>query len=231
MMNYLLVLLMAHAAPHKSAAPDYPDFVHIDTIRYMLQTPDRAADIKKMGPQGYKQLRAILFSPTEPVDKRWNAALVMAKIGGVDSLPDIERASKDKVWYMRSASLLALGIVSKDKAMQKARYLMQKDQALLVRASALQVLAQNPVVDRDFLWTQMYNPMNFNNGQSLSIRHSILKVLSENQKKTETAKFVALMRENDPQIQNAAQRSLEVLYKKKAPIGLTRDKQLAFWKD
>lgn len=226
MIQYLLVLFLAQAAPHQSK---FPTVVHKETIRNLLKTPDQAAEIKKMGPEGYRHLQSIMFSPDEQIAHRWNATLTLAKIGAAESAPDIDKALHNSVWYMRSAGLLAHSLITPDQGVSKAKEFLRRDPALLVRASALQVLAQGPTLDRGFLWAELYNPLNFNDGQSLSIRQSILKVLGRAPQKSETGKYVALMRENDSQIQEAARRSLETLYQRKAPPYMSKSQQLAFW--
>lgn len=209
MTSLLLMFFMAHSAPHTS----FPDNVSKATLRQMVATADRPEEIKKLGPEGYKQLRTIMLSSDEKVEHRWNATLVLAQIGGPDSLPDIEKALKDSTWYMRSAGLLATSLVDKQRGYKIAKDLMSKDPALLVRASALQVLAQDGKLDRSFLWKELYNPRNFSNGHGLSIRQSILKVLAKNAEKSESAKFAALVKETDKAVRVLAQQSLTTLNK------------------
>lgn len=179
MFSLLLICLMGNASPHTS----FPEAVDKRTVRHLLSSSERSQDLKKLGPEGYKQLRAIMFSPSEKIEHRWNAVLSLAKIGGTDSLADVEKALKDSTWYMRSAGLLATRLIDKQMGQARAKELMSHDPALMVRASALQVLAQDEKVDRPYLWSQLKNPRNFNNGRGLSIRESILQVLGQNVQK------------------------------------------------
>jgi len=212
MLHLLLMYSLVFAAPlNKSINPEFPQNVSKETIRSLIVKTDRTDDIKKLGPAGYMQLRDIMLSSNEQVEHRWKATLALAQIGGVDSLPDIEHALKDSSWYMRSVGLLATSLVDRSRATDVAKKLMSADPALLVRASALQVLAQEKDVDRNFLWKELYNPRNFSKGQGLSIRQSILKVLSQNALKSESQKFIALSREGDGAIKKLAQSGLDSL--------------------
>lgn len=194
-----------HAAPHK----DFPQNVSIQSVKALLKKADQVDEIKPLGPQAYKHLREIMLSEKEGMTHRWNAVLAMARIGGHESQPDIDAALKHNTWFIRSAGLLASSIVHKEKGFEKAKQFLRRDPALLVRATALQVMAQEDNMDRDYLWTELHNPLNFHKGQSLSLRLSILKILSKNVRKTESAKFVALMRESDPAVQSLAKDVLE----------------------
>jgi len=204
MLHLLLMLWMAHAAPH----PSFPDNVTKDTLRTLVATAERSEDVKKLGPVGYKQLREIMLSENESVQHRWNATLVLAQIGGADSLPDIEKTLHDSAWFMRSAGLLAVSLVDRQRGFSAAKNLMSNDPALLVRAAALEVLAQDKKIDRAYLWKELYNPRNFNRGQGLPIRESILKVLAQNVQKSEAAKFQALLGETDGGVRQLAQNGL-----------------------
>jgi hypothetical protein len=210
MIALLVFILMGHAAPH----PQFPDAVSRDSVRSMIATAERSDEIKRMGPQAYKHLREIMFTANEKVEHRWNATLVLAQIGGSDSLPDVEKALKDSSWFMRSAGLLATSLIDKRRGYAAARNLMSRDPALLVRASALQVLAQDTQLDRGYLWKELYNPLNFNGGHGLSIRQSILKVLGQNAQRSEAGKFSALMRDADTQVQALAEAGLKATYKR-----------------
>ena len=171
-------------------------------------TQNRLVDVKKMGAEGYKNLRDISLSETETMDQRWRATLAMARIGHKDSLVDLELFMKSHTWYMRSASLLGMALVDVKLSQQKAKELLSRDPALLVRASALQVLSQEKNLDREFLWKELHNPINFRRGRSLSLRTSILQVLSKRPLATEKSKFALLANDQHPEIKNISKNVL-----------------------
>jgi hypothetical protein len=166
-------------------------------------------EIKKMGPQGYRELRQMMFSDSEPMEQRWKAIFAMAKIGQQESREDLKLSLQSRTWFVRSAGLLALSLIEEDKGAAVAKKMMQSDPALLVRASALQVLVQGQNVDRSFLWQELYNPINFHQGRGLSIRKSILKILSENPQPSEKNRFALLSNEKDESIKTLAKKTLE----------------------
>ncbi len=165
-------------------------------------TQNRLSDVKSLGAEGYKGLRDISLSENEPMDQRWRATLAMARIGHKDSLVDLELFMKSPTWYMRSASLLGMALVDSELSQRKAKELLSRDPALLVRASALQVLSQEKRIDREFLWKELHNPINFRRGRSLSLRTSILQLLSKKPLPNEKSKFALLANDLHPEIKN-----------------------------
>lgn len=215
-----MIILIAFLIPSVWAAPhskdDFPKEVPFSTVRRLVQMQDKEDSIKKLGPEGYKHLRELMFSSQEAVDDRWKATLVLAKIGGPESLPDLEIALKNSLWYMRAAGLLGASVVDPDIGIEKAKEFMHRDPALLVRAVALQVIAQQKTIDKEFLWSEIYNPVNFNNGKGLPIRLSILKVLENSLNASDAARLTALMREDNKEIQELAKVSLSRIYSNKS---------------
>lgn len=169
---------------------------------------ERLHELKKMGPDGYKQLNLISVSENEPIEQRWKAILAMAKIGGKESLQELEKHLSSPTWYMRSAGLLGMSLVDQKLAHSKAKYLMKTDRALLVRAAALQVLSQDKKLDREFLWQELHNPINFHNGRSLSLRASIIQLLAQSPAPSEKKRFAFLEKEKDPMIQKISKQTL-----------------------
>ena len=171
-------------------------------------TQNRLSDVKSMGASGYKSLRDISLSETEPMEQRWRATLAMARIGHKESLVDLELFIKSSTWYMRSASLLGIALVDPELSQRKAKELLSRDPALLVRASALQVLSQEKRMDREFLWKELHNPINFRRGRSLSLRTSILQILSQKPLPAEKSKFALLTNDSHPEIKNISKNVL-----------------------
>lgn len=169
---------------------------------------ERLQELKNMGPDGYKQLRLISFSENESIDQRWKAVLAMAKIGGKESFQELEKHLESPTWYMRSAGLLAMSLVDQKQAHKKAKQMMKTDRALLVRAAALQVLSQDKKLDREFLWQELHNPINFHNGKSLSLRASIIQLLAQSPTSYEKKRFAFLQNDKDSEIQKISKETL-----------------------
>jgi hypothetical protein len=198
-----------------SAAPHSPSKIAFDpsVLKEALRS-DQLTTVKSMGPDGYKYLRQITMSESESIEQRWQAVLAMAKIGQNESRQDLEAYLKSPTWFLRSSSLLGLSLIEKEYAQKKAKELLHSDRALLVRTSALQVLSQSTKIDRDFLWKELYNPINFRNGRGLSIRASLLKVLSQNPQKKEKEKFLFLTNDKDPTVKKLSMQALESVVKR-----------------
>lgn len=224
MLQWLLLIHTAFAAP----MPQYPKHVKTTELKELLASNPEAERIKKMGPKAYEQLTELMFSSNENMNVRWNATLSLAKIGGQESVPELEKALKNDTWFMRSAGLLGLSLVTKNHGEKEAKKLLQEDPALLVRATALQVLAQNNKMDRQFLWGELYNPLNFKGGISLSLRLSLLKVLGKEPQLSDTPKYIALLREDDSEIRQHASVALQDISKIKTTGKQAQSAE--FWK-
>lgn len=208
MLYLILCIELIWSAPRPTSFPTEVPYTH---VKRLIQLDGKEESLKSLGPQAYVHLREIMFRPEESVDDRWKATLTVAKIGGRESLPDLELALASTQWFMRSAGLLGVSVVEREKSLSKAKTFLHSDPALLVRATALQVIAQNKKIDKSFLWSEVYNPLNFNNGKSLPIRLSILRVLENSLTTADTAKLNALLRENNKEIQSFAKTALNKL--------------------
>lgn len=176
---------------------------------------DHLQTIKQMGPEGYVYLKNMSLSSQESLERRWQAILAMAKIGGAESRQDMIGYLQSSTWFLRSAALLGLSLIEKDRGVSFAKKQMQKDPALLVRATALQILSQQKDVDRLFLWKELFNPINFYKGRSLSLRESILKILIKDAQPNEKNRFFVLLKENNPEIKKIAKIQIDRFEKKK----------------
>ena len=212
-----IFLMLCWGAPHSESFLDKE--ISYTQVRRLIQFEGREEVLKKMGPTAYKHLRDIMMAPQEEVEDRWRATLALAKIGGEDSIADLNSALNHSEWFMRSAGLLALSLAKRDVAESRAKDILHNDPALLVRSTALQILAQKKTVDKDLLWAELYNPINFSHGKGLPLRLSILKVLEQNVTAADIPKWTALMRENNSEIQTIAKASLAKIYADKSAQG------------
>lgn len=184
-------------------------------IALELPFENRISALRAQGPQGYKNLRDIMFGRDSKIDSRWRATMALGRIGGKFSLPELERASKANVWELRSAALIAVSRIDRVMAAQWSRRLLH-DKALLVRLTAVETL--ETIGDRTSvseLWAQLESRQNFKGNRSLFIRRRIVEALTKLESPTSTARFARLLEEEDPQIHRSAIAALEKLTGKK----------------
>lgn len=180
-------------------------------IALELPFENRIAAIRAQGPQGYKNLRDIMFGRESKIDSRWRATMALGRIGGKHSLPELERASKANVWELRSAALIAVSRIDRATAAKWSRRLL-KDQALLVRLTAVETLEN--IGDRaavSELWAQLDSRQNFKGNRSLFIRRRIVEALTKLESPLSANRFARLLDEEDPQIHRSAISALEKL--------------------
>lgn len=205
---------VANIPPNSSgAAPKAAKSVSLQQTMIALELPfeNRIAALRAQGPQGYKNLRDIMFGKDSKIDSRWRATMALGRIGGRYSLPELERASRASVWELRSASLIAVSRIDRATASKWSRRLLQ-DKALLVRLTAVETLES--VGDRTAipaLWAQLESRQNFKGSRSLFIRRRIVEALTKLESPQATARFARLLEEEDPQIHRSAISALEKL--------------------
>lgn len=176
-----------------------------------LPFANRIAALRAQGPQGYKNLRAIMFDPKSKIDSRWRSTMAVGRLGGPLSVPELERASRADVWELRSAALIAVSRFDRQVASKWARQAL-KDKALLVRLTAVETL--DVIQDRGAvpqLWTQLESRQNYKRSQSLFIRRRIVEALAKLEGTGSESRFIALLEDGDPNLHLPAITALERL--------------------
>ena len=118
--------------------------------------------------------------------------------------------SKDKDWFMRNATLVALEKMGTDLVYDKAKELIS-DKSLVVRSAAADILIRLNNADvRRIFSEEISKKYNFNTGASLWIRSQMLSHLAEKPTSDEKTFFVQFLHEKDPKM---ALISIEALQK------------------
>lgn len=176
-----------------------------------LPPKNRIAALRAQGPQGYRNLRAIMLDTKSRSDSRWLATTALGRVGGKLSLPDLERAMRDDSWELRSAALISMRRIDERAASHWAKKLLQ-DKAMVVRVTAVETIGL--MKDRSALpnlWRQLGNRINFRGNRGLFIRRRIVETLGDLESSASTDRFLSLLNEDDTQINYAAISALEKL--------------------
>ncbi|MNT05869.1 hypothetical protein D3C72_1405090 [compost metagenome] len=196
------------------------------------------ADNRKMvlsGEQGlklYPEFQAVAFNDAQPMSLRWRAIMAMAEAKKEQAIPELLRASRHEMWFMRNAALVAMNEVHPAEAELLAKRLL-KHKALLVRSAAVEILRTKvSAANRDVLWEELNQSYNFKNKQSLWIRSQIVEVLAVKPKNHELTMFSNLLSDKDERIQIPAVRGLERLTGVKLGEGKMKQSALvSMWKN
>ncbi len=174
-----------------------------------LPSQNRLSIASQQGGRFYQDLLALSFSDKEPMSMRWKALTLAAQVGQQKAVPELKKASRHSLWYMRNAALVAMNEINKDEAYDMARTLL-KDKALVVRSAAAEILSQfkNPSV-RDLFWEELYQDYNKKKNQSLWIRGQILGYLSQHPQAHERSLFASLLKDQDLSVQKESIHALE----------------------
>ncbi len=152
------------------------------------------------------------FDSTQSLRSRWQALLLAAELK-VMKEQDFQRALASKEWFLRNAALVALQKNEPQKAKQASLRILERDPALVVRSSAVEILKNH--MDsrvREALWAEFQRRRNIRKDQNLWIRGQILEVLSQNPVRSEMARFAKLSQDKDPQLQKVAALAVKKIY-------------------
>jgi HEAT repeat protein len=177
--------------------------------------PQKFAELRRMGPHVYVDLRRLAFNDDRALGTRWQAFMAMVQLGEKDSLPEVQTALESPDWFMRDAALKVLPALDREKA-YRAGVDRLHDSALVVRSSAVDTLARvkNPKCSDD-LWKELYSKENYIRHQSLWIRRHIVEALAELAPKNSEDKFIKVLDDNDSTLFAPAIKGLERVTGKK----------------
>lgn len=164
--------------------------------------------IKKLRDDLKLKANNVKLSPRE----RWMAVTSFAAMPGDESLANLKSLAESPDWLVRNASLVATHQISSSEGRTLAIQQLS-DPALVVRASALDILAQSIDSEdvRSQFWSFISDRKNFRRNQSLFVRSNALKALAKSPMKNEFRSFLELLDDKDPQMAGIAIQGLEKL--------------------
>jgi hypothetical protein len=201
-----------------------------------LPLGERMSALQLQGPQGYRNLRELMFDGKQSMETRWRAVTAAGLLGGKESRPELERALRAPEWFMRNAGLIAITNVDRGWALNWSRKLLS-DKALVVRAAAVDALAE--LQDRAsiaLLWKKLDAKENFKGKQSLFIRRRIVETLAQLEGAGHEAKFIAVLSDRDESLHGPAIRALERITQKtmgepQEPVAFKKAHWQRWWKE
>lgn len=201
-----------------------------------LPLGERLSALQMQGPQGYRNLRQIMFDEKQGMEARWRSVIAAGMIGGTESKPELEQALKSREWFMRNAGLLAMVKADRAAAIKWARILLS-DKAMVVRAAAVDVLGDlKDPSSLNLLWTKLNAKENFKGKQSLFIRRRIIETLAAQEVQGREAKFVSVLADQDESLHAPAIQALERLTAKtmgvpQEPVKFKKAHWQRWWKE
>lgn len=199
-----------------------------------LPMANRLQALQEQGPQGYRNLVSIMFNEAMSMDARWRAVTAAGRIGGELSKPELEKALKNKDWFMRNAGLIAMANIDRAQGTRWARELLS-DKALVVRAAAVDTLVDlKDASSTALLWEKLYSKENYKGKQSLFIRRQIVEALASLEAPGREGKFIQVLADNDESLHVPAIKALERLTKQtvgnaKDPMKVRRAQWQRWW--
>jgi hypothetical protein len=164
-----------------------------------------------------------------PMSSRWKALMLASENATTQQIPQILEFSKDKDWFMRNATLVALEKMGTDLVYDKAKELIT-DKALVVRSAAAEILIKLNSTDvRRIFSEELSKKYNFNGSNSLWIRSQMMKFLVEAPTADERGFFVRYLFEKDQQLALLSVEALQKLTSVRFQ-GKTQNEVIAQWK-
>ncbi len=174
----------------------------IEAALTALQLPlQNRVQVLRQQENALKTLKKIVNNADQPLTVRWRAMTSLGQVYPQKSLKFLIQQSKSKKWFHRNSSLLALKSASPNLAVRLSEKFLN-DPALVVRTAAVQTLAELKAEGaREKLWKALDDKKNFRKGQSLWIRHHIMKTLAQFSEKQDQLRFVSYLHDKDLKVQ------------------------------
>ena len=213
------VLLFVGVIASAIASANIPERHSISRLEKILSQSNekKFGELKKLGPQVYKDLREMTFDENRALRTRWQAFMALVRIGEKESMPEIELALKSREWYLRNAAIRILPLINSDRA-YKAALSGLNDSALVVRTAAVDALAEVGRAEAaPKLWNQLYYKENYIRSQSLWIRRHVVEALAKVALPGPDSedRFVKILDDNDSTLFGPAIKGLERVTGKK----------------
>ena len=177
----------------------------------VLPKEPRQEILKGIGPKVFPKLVTKIFDEQATVSQRWSAMNSLVELSpGPATEQVIETCLKNKNWALRNAGLFAMVQLNKTKAEHWALQLLT-DRSLIVRTAAVETLRNVKAVNRnrDRLWKELENPLNYRLGKSLWIRKTLLKALSEVPVVEDLTRFQRLSKDDDDRLHPFAESAVQ----------------------
>lgn len=150
-------------------------------------------------------------NPRLTMNERWQSMMSFVTAKGSDATEVLLKKSKDKIWYMRNAALVALDEINSPHAITVAKKFLS-DESLVVRSAAVNVLQKHLTQDvRQLFWNELQQKRNFLKNQSLWIRSQIMEILSSHPLNSELKKFKEFRNDSDDKVSTAAKRAMDLI--------------------
>lgn len=166
-----------------------------------LPLEQRIDALKIRGDKSLKDLKAIARNEQAPLSLRWKSVTALGRVFPIESKDLLLSLTKNKEWYLRNASLIALKAAYRPFALKAARQML-KDKSLVVRTAAVQTIEE--IGSREelrVLWSALNDPKNFRKGKSLWIRAHIMRAIAKNVGAGDEVKLAQFVNDKDPQVQ------------------------------
>ena len=227
------ILLSLLVTPMAFAAIPNPKKQVNQIVLQKLHGPHSIAkkEIFSLGPKGYIALHSITFDSHNSMKTRWKAFMIMTSIGGKKSLPEIKKALYSKEWFLRSAGLLAMEKVNQKIAVKWAAHFLKKDEALMVRAQAIDILRNDPSPQNiKLVWKKLYSKENFHRGHGLWIRKNMAHFLSDHAGKSFYKSWARALHDKDVGIQQIAANTMARISGVNKIKAMSNSKRLSYLK-
>ena len=194
--------------------------------------PERLKEFRKEPKATYQLLSQTAFDQTQNLQLRWRAITTMGPLDAGYFEKDLEKALKNKEWFIRNAALIAILNEPHDVAVKWSTELL-KDPALMVRTQAVRNLVGLEAKEAEgLLWQQIWDKKNFRGQESLWIRAHIAEALARMATQGSVKAFQRLILDPDPRLHKWAILGLEKstgfkLSSKQEPLEVQRQKWLA----
>lgn len=159
------------------------DLISIEKFEKMFMMDEKSAGLSvifkknalRLKEKAVPTLIKVMKESKYPIDNRWHATMLLARVMGAKSAPFIAKFNDHPHWMMRLASLKALLGLKQEKYLAVYSKAL-KDPSLIVRTQALDNIAKMQIEKlAPEVWNMMYDQANYTGENGTRKRTSIVK--------------------------------------------------------
>jgi hypothetical protein len=210
----------------------------IDTIFATMKKKDdysqELSSIEDAGKAASPKLKQIFADSRIEWHKRWMAAMGLGRLRGAGAKESLLAGLKDELSVIRMAAITALKRFPEDDVVVALHEAFQKDNSMLVRNTALEILTEIRDPKSVSVLAQGLSSIdNFYKGRNLWIRNNIVNSLGKFKSKETVPILIDILNKKDLELYEAAFNSLGslvTLQPDEEPLKVAdADKKLAWW--
>lgn len=186
------------------------NIMDLDELKNILQLPEqnRKLVITERKLNWATILPAAIEDEKLDYSLRWKAVSLYGFKEQKKSLDYLVKLTKRDEWFLRNAAFLTIQSLDSKLALKVSKDLI-KDKALIVRSAVVDFLSLNVTEEvKKIFWTELENPINYRQNQSLWVRSQMMSVLAKHSHLDDLENFKKYIKDKDSEVSKTSVQAL-----------------------